>query len=332
MKGSIYLAGSTLLSLALAGQIKLVKNSTDDLYFEHKAQDGTIGYSFSLYQNVLSVQLNATEACQSCGSSPASLIIMPDLLLEYNNQTGANSTTRVYGFLNKANANTDWGKGLSASTVQGKALNGSETVEVWHVNATWKNPEGGRPEFGAHMYFASKPAEYQNMTLNAHSILVRYSILNFPFNMTNSSLGYEQVVLAKSGAGNLTIANLTNPQDDGAITYLRVNTTALIDGSAQNFTVSQLNNTAESLSILVGNSTRLNVTGYEPHALFFGFNNSYNAKNVTFDQRLVLNMTEYKQKRNPQAYNAATSSTSSVWFALGALMSSLAVLVPALLL
>lgn len=331
MKGSLYLASSLLLSLALAGKVKVAKNTTDDLYFENQDRDGTIGYSFSLFQNVLSVELNATQNCESCGGKPASMIIMPELLLEYNNATSANSTTNVFGFLDKSNANKDWGNGLSASKLQGKAINGSEKVDVWKVEAAWKNPEGKKPEFGAHMYFAAAPAEYQNMTLNAHSILVQYSILNFPFNMTDSSIGFEQLVLTNSAAANLTVANITNVDADESITYLHINTTALVDGAAQNITIGSLNNTAATLSIEAGNSTRLNLTDYEINAIFLGFNNSFDAKNVTFNQRLVLNMTEFKEKRAAHAYNAATT-VSPGWFTLGMLLSSLAILVPAVLL
>lgn len=320
---------SALLGCASAA-IKLVTNTSDTVYFEDNGRDAKIGYSFSLHQNVLSVELNATVSSGGCcgnnnSTEPASLIIMPNLLLEFKDPINSNSTKSAYGFLDKANNNTDWGKGLSASKYQSKDLKGKSGVDVWRVKADWKNPDGGKPKFSAQMYFASAPTQYQNMSLNAHSILVRYSILDFPYKMSNSSVGYEQIILESSAMNNVTIANLTEPKkEDGLITFLRVNKTALIDGKPQKINIGSLNTTEEALSIMAGNSTEVDISQYQIGELFLEFANSSNAKNITFDQRLVLNVTELRAQSNVTAQNSASklAGPASIWIQLGVATAS----------
>lgn len=326
---------SALLGCASAA-IKLVTNTSDTVYFEDSSRDATIGYSFSLHQNVLSVELNATASSSSSpsgccngngnGAEPASLIIMPNLILEFQKPINTNSTKSAYGFLDKANNNTDWGKGLSATKYQSKGSKGNSNVDVWRVVADWKNPDnGGNPKFSAQMYFASAPTQYRNMSLNAHSILVRYSILDFPHKLSNSSVGYEQIILERSTTENVTIANLTDPKkEDGLITFLRVNKTALIDGKPQKINIGQLNTTEEALSIMAGNSTEVDISQYQIGELFLEFANSSNAKNITFDQRLVLNLTELRAQSNVTAQNSANklAGPASIWIQLGVAMAS----------
>lgn len=310
----------------VSASVKLVTNSSDEIYIENDSRDGKVGYSFALFQNVLTVELNGTvPVCCNKASTPASLVIMPNLLMEFNGTVNANSTTSVYGFLDKANNNTDWGTGLSAVKSQSKGSSGNSNVDVWTVTGEWKNREGGKPKFRAQMYFSSAPTTYQNMSLDAHSILVRYSILEFPYKLRNSSVGYEQIVLSRTAADNVTISQLTDGTTDGLVTYLRVNETAIVDGQPQSVSIGNLNVTGESLSITAGNSTRLNITEYEVGSLFLSFSNSSQAKNITFDQRLALNISELRSHNDVTAQNSASKAGPlSPWAQLTVAISALA--------
>lgn len=336
------LAISALLA-TVSAKIRLVTNSSDHLYFDNEQSEQTMGYSFSLYQNVLSVELNATaNEKDNDRTRPAALIIMPNLMLEFNDTIAANDTTDVYGFLSKANANANWGKGLTATK------HDADGSEVWEIEAQWKNPEGGRPRFAAFMYLSSEEINYQNMTLGPHSIMLKYSILDYPFKMTNGTLGFDQITLGQSvnrtassdgnntssnrGTvwSNGTIVNLTSEHTENDIFNLRVNTTALVDGKPQTVFVGALNSTTEELSIMAGNSTRVNVTDYEVGSVFLGFAHSDKAKNVTFYQRMGLNVTVLRGQNNTEAQNAGISLEYNMFTLVIALLGSMFVALPAL--
>lgn len=318
-----------LLALATARDIDMVTNTNSTIYAESKTGQDTIGYYFALDQNVLSVMVNGT--LNNGDVEPAAVMIIPNLLLEYNKTIGPNDTTSVFGFLDKPSGMIgDWGKGLTAKKFTSKLLNQTdEDVDVWQIQAEWKNPEDkkGRPKFNAVMLFSSGPTNFQGHRLAPNLIDVRYSILNYPFSMKDSVLALNQIVLSQGG-----IHELFNDTDvgEGDLGSLRVNRTALVDGKKERLDVAQYNNTNVEIDIVVGNSTSVNVTSFEKESLLFTFRNSNNAKNVTMDQRIALNITNLRMANATAENSACVSGVSSFLLTVGTLVSALLVALPAL--
>jgi hypothetical protein len=325
-----------LLAYAAARELQMVTNNNSTVYAESKKNHETIGYYFALTNNVLSVMINGTTTARLLPQEPAGYMIMPQLLLEYNQTMNANKTESRAGFMFKQGAIAHWGKGLVATKYESRGADNS-TVDVWQVSANWTNsyaPDGKNttvPKFHALMYIASAPTKFEGYNLTDDAITVRFSILEYPFMLNNSTLALNQLALSEiSGitAVNGTIAE--NPILYGA--NLRIEKTALVDGKPQNITIAHYNN--EAIGIIAGNSTRLNVTSWEKESFLLSFANSYNAKNVTFNQRLGINMTncDCKKVAGADENSASLIMNSSLLSALTAVLGALVIALPALVL
>ncbi|PJF18881.1 hypothetical protein PSACC_01294 [Paramicrosporidium saccamoebae] len=323
-----------LLAYAAARDLQMVTNTNSTVYAESKHNAETIGYYFALTNNVLSVMINGTTTAQLIPQEPVGYMIMPQLLLEYNQTMDANKTESRAGFMFKQGDIAHWGTGLAATKFESRGADNS-TVDVWQVSANWTNsyaPDGKNttvPKFHALMYIASAPTKFEGHNLTDDAITIRFSILEYPFMLNNSTLALNQLALSESAG--ITAINGTSA--DGPSIYggnLRVDKTALVDGEKQNITIIHYNN--EAIDIVAGNSTRVNVTSWTKESLLLSFANSYNAKNVTFDQRLGISMSNCDCEQNANSENSANLMTSSTMLTvfvavLGALVLALPVLV-----
>lgn len=322
-----------LLAYAAAHDLQMVTNNNSTVYAESKNNDETIGYYFALTNNVLSVMINGTTTSQLFPQEPAGYMIMPQLLLEYNQTMDANKTESRAGFMFKQGDIAHWGKGLVATKYESRGADNS-TVDVWQVCANWTNsyaPDGKNmtvPKFHAMMYIASAPTKFGGYNLTDDAVTVRFSILEYPFMLNNSTLALNQLALSETSG--ITAINGTTAEDP--ILYggnLRIEKTALVDGKPQNITIAHYNN--EAIDIIAGNSTRVNVTAWEKESLLLSFANSYNAKNVTFNQRLGINMTNCNCKQGANDENSANLiMNSSVLSAFTAVLGALVIALPAL--
>lgn len=319
---------SFLAATVTARNLNILTQSNSTIYAESKACSDAFGFYFALTNNVLQVMINGTNI----GSCPEQFMIMPQLLLEYNSTIDANSTQSRYGFMSKSGDITDWGKGLVATKYQSQGQ--KKNVDVWMISANWTNPsnsDGGKtdaPKFHARMYIASGATTFEGMELTDNAIQIVYSILDYPFKLKSSSLGYNQIVLS---ASNITTTNNTEIINTGCFGGgLRINSTCLVDGKAQNVTIAPYDNT--SIDIIAGNSTDINVASWAKQSIFLGFNNSGEAKNVTFEQRLAINVTNLNCDKNLFFQSAALMNAPSIWMALFIVFVTMAVTLPIVLL
>lgn len=317
---------TTLFALATARDLSFKTKNSNEMYVESTANNNTIGYSFSLYQNVLSVQINATLTGVK-HALPNTFIVMPNLILEYNDMSPANSTQSIYGFLDKANDNKDWGNGLTATKHTSKATNSTNDAEVWEFAAKWTNPDGNRPEFQTYMYITSEDTEFDELKLTTNAISMRFSILNFPFSLENSTLALNQLILTEAGVNK----NVDNQFNHDLNSYgaenlgaLHINRTAFLDGDEGMTFLNVLDNSNNQ--IVAGNSTSLGIENFTVDNVLVSFSNSSGAQNVTFQQRLALDLSQLRT--GMRAANAAANHGMSWWTSMLVLVSMLAVMLP----
>ncbi|PJF18884.1 hypothetical protein PSACC_01293 [Paramicrosporidium saccamoebae] len=290
-----------LLAFVSARNITIVTKTNSTFYAESETKKDTIGYNFAINQNVLSVMLNATESAENI--DPVSYMIIPNLLLEYNSTENANSTDSIFGFQDKNSVVGSWGKGLSATKYKSKALNGTESVDVWQVRAEWSNPnaKNKKPKFNALMYFSSAATEFHGKRLSPNAINIRYSILNYPFKYQNSTLGLNELVLSKGNIATNLFSNSTDDNGDGDYGSLRVNRTALVDGKKKHLVVDHYD--GSSIDIVAGNSTNIDLSEFDKQSVLFSVRDVSGAKNVTIDQRLSLNITALRKEAEKKGNN-----------------------------
>lgn len=285
-----------------AGSINTVNNNATDIYLESKNQGTTVGYRFSLSSNILSVTMNASNSNSS--GELVRYAILPSLMFESASAPFFNTTvnyTNTVNMMDKSSQYKNWGNGLKVN----------KSGSVYEISGTWTNPGNNhKPQFGAKMYIAENGTTYNGMKLDPNEIAMEFSILNYTYELSNTSLSYSQFVFSKQG---FNPTSNSSQYSDGMATILYVNNTALVDGRSQpvNVTGGQ-----DALDTNPRNySTIFNLTGQVGQEMRFYFSNSNGAKNVTFGERLQLNVSALNSISKMEE-NAASVYKAPAWIAV----------------
>lgn len=305
-----------LATIEATRSIRIKAEGNDDIYLESSQANNTVGYRFMLYQNVLSVMVNASNSKGTV--SPATYAVAPSLILEYNKTIDRGATKSIYGFMNKANANRDWGQGLHLVR---------RNRDVIEIHGNWTSPDNNRLKFHARMFIASRNTTYAGFNLVPDEITMLFSILDYPHSIAGSTLAFDQLLLSGVKLKNLTLDNAFELNSANAAS-LFINNTALVDGKAEAVSGGVIGNDQE-ISITAGNSTSLNITGLSVQDILLSFSNSTRAKNVTFQQRLYVNMSAMAGQSDNET-NAAPGRIS--WFSSATLISCFVAVLPLFLL
>lgn len=264
-----------LVPYVLCSTITVRTNTTSNVYITVPSGDVTVGYTFLLEQNVLTVRLNATK-----GSSrvfDATFAILPNYFLEYNETYTIQKTSNVRSFLDFTSNSADWGAGLILS---------KRTANVYQVQSTWTDPARRPLKFATNLYMSNTVTKYQGIDLKPYEIAIFFSILDFPFILENSALGYNQILLTGRQLQNSTYRS-SILLSSGEISSLLLDTTALVDGNDRSVSQTTIENGTSK--VLVSGARNIDVFGLKDSEILLTFDDSYNAKNVTFQQRLLFN-------------------------------------------
>lgn len=311
---------SVLASLLVASEasrsITIKAENSSDIYVESSQTNSTVGYRFLLYHNVLSVVVNASNSRGTV--SPATYMVLPSAMLEYNSTIKPSDTKSIYGFLNKANNNSNWGEGLRLAR---------RNRDVFEITGNWTSPGNGNPKFHARMFVAARNTTYAGLNLTPDEIAMFFSILDYPHELRNSTLAFDQLLVSGAKLRNLTLSNAIELSSENAAS-LFINNTALVDGRVEPLSGGVIAN-GEDFGITLGNSTSLNVTGLSVQDILLKFGNSSRAKNVTFQQRLHVNMSAMTGQTDEEA-NVGFGRAN--WYGGATLAACLVAVLPLLLL
>lgn len=309
-----------VLALLLAcrlcsASLTVVTNATDELYITTPVNGTTLGYTFLLEQNVLTVRINATEG--STRLPDATFAILPNYFLEYNKTYSIYKTNSVRSFLDFKSTSTDWGAGLRLS---------KRTEHVYQIQGLWTDPARKPLKFAINCYISDAVTQYQGIDLKPHEITMFSSILDFPFLLEQSELGINQLLLSGQSLKNSTKGSSILLTSDDA-SFLLLDTTAIVDGRNEQMSQTAIEN-ATSSQILTSATKASDVLELKVAEIVLTFAKSHKAKNITFQQRLGYNTSSAARLSTSSQNdgNIITTMSDSVWVLMlcGILMITLA--------
>lgn len=290
--------------------------SSNNIYFESKRNNNTVGYRFMLSHNALSIMVNASTSKGVV--VPATYIVAPNLILEYNNTLRPNSTKSIHGFIDKSNNNSDWGEGLRLVR---------HDRGVVEIDGNWTSAGNRSLKFHTRMFVAPRNTTYAGLNLISDEVTMLFSILDYPHALSNSTLAFNQLLISGAKLRNITLQNALDLSSENAAS-LFINNTALVDGKVEAVSGGVIAS-GQNLDVIAGNSTLANITGLNVQDILLSFGNSSRARNVTFQQRLYVNMSAMSGQRDDEA-NAAPGQPR--WFGGVILVTCLVSALPLLLL
>lgn len=292
---------SLLVSYGICSLITVRTNTTSEVYITVPSGDATLGYTFLLEQNVFTVRLNATK--NSSRVTNATFLITPNYFLEYNQTYTIQKTSSVRSFLDFRSNEADWGAGLVLSR---------RTADVYQLQSVWTDPARKPLKFIINCYMSNTVTKYQGIDLKPYEVAMFFSIVDFPFILEQSALGYNQILLTGQPIQNSTYRSSIVLSSSTA-SSLTMDTTAIVDGKDQPVSQTVIENGTPRM--LISGSKNTDIFGLRDSEVLLTFGNSYRAKNVTFQQRLLYN-TSSSEAISSSTENSGNSSgfmESNTW-------------------
>lgn len=266
-----------LVSLSFAEELNVLKNTTQTIALKSTAGDTQVQYNFSLQRNTFMVRINATVGKESLPASDFG--VLPNVFIETNASVPLEESRSVRGFLHLTSFDNDWNDGLILS---------KENNEVYKVSGSWNSPSNKSLNYKVQMYVASKATVYQGISLNPNEVVWISNVIDFPFLIQNSFLALDEVFLSGAVLSNNTVPGAFVFSSDN-VTQLYINSSVLMDGKNHSILIANIR--ADSLwsRFESGDNTTRNLSGRNVDDALIVFLDSNDAKNITFEQRLVYN-------------------------------------------
>lgn len=294
----LWLAIFYLAVVSCQRSIKVVRETPEEIYIESSAPGNTLGFLFGIKFGTLIVQAKAMQGNTTI--RPSIFTILPNLLLEYNSSRPVTTSISIYTFLNFSNGEQNWGKGLALL---------KPTDFIYEVQGNWTHSSRQSLKFHTRMIMCTRPSLYQGQKLVPNEIRLIFSVVDFPSILVNSTLAYDQILLTGAALRNQSLEQ-TYRYTSGGAASLSINEAALVDGIPhavipghirdQNYWEPLLNNATAAK--FAANLTVSDV--------LVGFAGSKQARNVTFFQRLAVNVSSIRGQGKDEL-DEGTSGTSS---------------------
>lgn len=304
-----------LFSLGSLSSIEVVSEEPDFIYLRQDNGTTAVGYTFSLVKGTIMIKMNASDPPNTT-YKPATYAVLPNLIMEYNASMPIETSHSVYSFLHFLNDTNPWSGGIKLRRPDDG---------LYQISAIWTNLAKKTLKFHTSMLVAEKAVKFGGLNLQPNEIHITFTITDYPYILQESTLAFDEILLTGAAVTNSTTPDTFVITSDGA-TSLYVNRTALVDGKRERVIFGKTRDETYWQRSL-RNSTN-SVSGLNVQDLLLGFENSRRARNVTFFQRLALNVAKVKAQDNSNTSESATSSAGCSSFSLPFIlfMSSLGIL------
>lgn len=313
----------TICYLAVAsGQrsIKVVRETPEEIYIESSAPGNTLGFLFGIKFGTLMVQTKAMQGNTTI--RPSIFTVLPNLLLGYNSSQPVTTSKNLYSFLNFSNGDQNWGRGLALL---------KPNDFIYEVQGNWTHASRRSLRFHTRMIMCTRPSLYQGQKLTPNEIRLIFSVVDVPTIVPSSTLAYDQILLTGASLTNRSLEQ-SYRYTSGGITSLSINEAALIDGIPHAVVPGHFRD-QNHWKRLVENATAADfAANLTISDVIIGFASSRGARNVTFFQRLTVNVSSIQgQGNNDLDENTSGTPLSSPYYlalhALPPLLLSLSLLV-----
>lgn len=284
--------------VACQRSIHVVRESSEDIYIESRAPDNTLGFLFDLRFGTLVVQAKAMHGNTTV--QPSIFTVLPNLLLEFNGSTSVGTSKSVYTFLNFSRESRNWGNGLVL-------LKRSDSV--YEVQSNWTHITKRELTFRTRMLMCTRPVLYQGFKLLPNEIRLVFTVLDYPYILERSTLACDQLLLTGAPLTNRTLDQAIM-YSSGGVTDLFINEAALVDG-VPHAVIPENIRFQNYWKDFIQDSSAANFAGkLIPSDILFSFAGSRQAKNVTFLQRISINVSSIRSQGAGELDDNASNSLS----------------------